>query len=182
MTVSCADVLMLLQRLQQQQVGAVVSSRNLVQAVIAQVEGLIKSGVGQCDVSSLRQFLERVAEDEDAFLRAVRQQFPVVTDGIRWLKTAHESGRQSVDHVQSLVDQVAQLSSAAQQVNAAPALTFLKGLHSFLTVVMQQRVVVAAQRFDSVETRLCSMMETVQDWVEIGREERAAIGSALPSH
>jgi chemotaxis protein histidine kinase CheA len=177
-TVASADLLAALRHLHQNQGTAHPSGRNLVQAVIAQVEGMIKNGVAQCQITSLKEFLTRVAGEEEAFLLTVQRQIPIVTGGIQQLKFASPGAASSnADH--SLMEQVAQLGSAAQQVNAATAVTFFKGLHSFVILAAQRRVEVTVQRFDAVEARLTSVAKSIQDWVEAGRQERAAIGTVL---
>jgi hypothetical protein len=179
--VSSHELRAALHQLQQGQAQAGISSRHLVQAVIAQIDGLIKSGVGQCDVTSLREALERPAEAEKAFLHVVQRQLPALVEGIATLRAVHGATGQPGDLATPLVEQVAQLWSAAQQVNAAPAVAFLTGLHSFLMVVLQQRVVVATKRFEAIEMCLRLMAERVQAWVQAGQEERVAIGQVLLS-
>lgn len=155
--------------------------RNLLGAVIAQVEGLRNNGVEQCNVTSLKEFLARWSDGEKGFLESVLKQIPAVTDEIHRLKhRAGESGPPS-EQIQAVVEQVAQLWSAAQQVNAVQMVTFCMGLHSFLTMVMQRRVVVAADKYAAVESRLIENVQALQNWVEAGRVERSAITGILPA-
>jgi len=181
-TIASIEFLAALRRLHDRGPAEGSGNRKLAQAVIAQVEGLIKNRVEQCEIASFREFLERVGGEEDAFLRAVREQIPIIVEEIERVKAANQSAESSPDGRQSLVDRVAQLCSGAQQVNAASAAAFFKGLHSFLSIVSQGRVAVAAQRFDAVEARLPSVAAAVQAWVDAGREERAAISAVLLSH
>jgi hypothetical protein len=73
------------------------------------------------------------------------------------------------------------LWSAAQQVNASQVTTFFMGLHSFISIIMQRRVVVAAKKYEKVQSRVSEIMTSVQGWVETGRAERTAIGDVLPN-
>jgi chemotaxis protein histidine kinase CheA len=179
-TVPAQELLLTLNGLQEQQARSGSPRRNLVQAVIAQVKGLIDSGVGQCNVTTLREFLGRWSEREDGFLQSVQQQHPDLIDELKRL-TCGEGGQGSAsERLQLVVEQVAQLWSAAQQVNASQATTFFMGLHSFLTVAMQQRIVVEPKKYEAVGKRLEDVLKAIQVWVEVGRAERAAIGAALP--
>lgn len=180
LTVAAGDLLALLQALQQRQAESHAPTRNLVSTVIAQVQAVMNNGVAQCDVTSLRGFLDRMAEADEAFAAAMREQTPAVAEGIARLKV--EAPATAGERLGEVLEQVAQLWTAAQQVNAPAAMTFFMGLHSFLTVVAQQRVAIAAKRYDAVEARLRGLMETIQGWVETGRAERAAIGGLLPTH
>jgi len=179
LTIPTSDLLTALQQLQHRQSAPDAASRNLIQTVIAQIHGLLNNGVAQCDVTSMRAFLDRLAEADDAFCAAVQRQLPQVTEGIVRLK--QEGDRpESSDHLRALQEQVTQLWTVAQQVNASHAMTFLMGLHSFLGIVAQRRVTIAAKKYDAVEARLRSLTLTIQGWAENGRAERAAIGGLLP--
>ncbi|TKS61903.1 MAG: hypothetical protein EWM72_00028 [Nitrospira sp.] len=180
-TILTSNLLAALHGLQERQVKSGSFHRNLIQTVIAQVEELMKNGIGQCNVTSLRELLDRLAAGEEGFLQFVLQQLPSLTDELGRLKNGVEAPGRSPERLQAVVEQVSQLWSAAQQVNATQAMTFFMGLHSFLTVVMQQRVVVAAKKYEAVESRLFESMKTIQGWVETGRVERTAIGSVLPN-
>ena len=79
------------------------------------------------------------------------------------------------------MEQAAQLLATAQQINASQAMTFFMGLHSFLTMVMQQRVIVATQTYAAVRTRLDECVRALETWVEAGRAERSAISGILPN-
>ena len=170
-----------LQELQQRQATVGVSHRSLVQTMVAQLEGMINNGVGQCDVTSMRDFLARSAGGEEEFLQTLQQQLPGVMDELARLRSGADVLVSSPEGLQSVVEQAAQLWSAAQQVNAPQAMTFFMGLHSFLSVVLQQRAVVAAKKYEAVESRLREIMRTVHAWVDTGRAERAAISSLLLS-
>jgi hypothetical protein len=180
-TIPAENLLAALHRLQERQTSAGSSRRNLVQTVIAQVEGLIHSGVGQCDVSSMREFLERYGKAEQAFLESVQQQLPAIVEGIAQLKAGAVNGNLPHERYQSLIEQVAHLWSAAQQVSASQAMTFFMGLHSFLTMASERRIDIAAKKYDAVEARLREVVEIIQAWVENGRTERSEIGAVLPN-
>ncbi len=180
-TILASDLLASLHGFQEGPAKSGSFHRNLVKTVIAQVEGLMNNGIRQCNLTSMREFFDRLAAEEEGFLQIVQQQLPSLTDEIVRLKYAVEVPGRSPARLPSMVEQVAQLKSAAQQVNASPAVTFFMGLHSFLTVVMQQRVVVAAKKYEAVESGLFECMKTIQGWVETGRAERTAISSVLPN-
>ena len=180
-TMPTRDLLAALRELQERQAKSGFNHRNLVQTLIAQLEGLVNSGVGQCDVTSLRKFLDRLAAGEEGFLQVLQQQLPSLTDELKRLKNGTASPGELPDRLRGAVELVAQLWSAAQQVNASHVTTFFMGLHSFFTVVMQQRVVVVAKKYEAVQLRLSEIMKTVQGWVESGRAERTAIGKVLPN-
>ena len=180
-TIASGELLTILYSFRDQQAQLGNYPRNLLAAVIAQVEGMKKNGGERCNVTSLKEFLARWSDGEEAFLESVQKQIPAVTAEINRLKSGEGGGGQPLEQMQPIVEQVAQLWSAAQQVNAAQMLAFCMGLHSFLTLVMQGRVVVAADKYAAVESRLIENVKTLQNWVEAGRMERWAISGILPA-
>jgi chemotaxis protein histidine kinase CheA len=180
-TISAVELLALLHRSKDQQPPSGGCSRNLLHTVIAQIEGLKLNGVEQCNVTSLREFLDRWSEGEEGFFDAVKAQVPAIADELARLQSGTESPSPSSQPLGAAVEQAAQLCSAAQQVNATETVTFFKGLHSFLTMVMHHRVVVAAPKYAAVQARLAECLRALQAWVEAGRAERSAIGGILPN-
>jgi hypothetical protein len=180
-TIPASELLAVLHRFKDERPPSGAYSRNLLHTVIAQVDGLKQNGIEQCNVTSLREFLERWSEGEEGFLDAVRKQIPSITDALVRLQSEAGKPGSSSQPLSAVVEQAAQLWSAAQQVNASQTMTFFMGLHSFLMMVMQQRVVVATQHYAAVQARLAECVQALQTWVEAGRAERSAIGGVLPN-
>ena len=74
-----------------------------------------------------------------------------------------------------VVQEVERLHGFAKQVNATALVTFLTGLQSFLILVSKKHLVLASERLAAVEKRIKRVVEMVQEWVDIGREEREVI-------
>ncbi|MBH0181727.1 MAG: hypothetical protein HP490_08660 [Nitrospira sp.] len=180
-TLSSGELLTILHRFREQQVQLGNYPRNLLETIITQVEGVKKDGSERCNITTLKEFLARWSDGEDVFLESVQKQIPSVTAEINRLKSGAGRDRQPSEQMHTIVEQVAQLWSAAQQVNAAQMMTFCMGLHSFLTLVMQGRVVVAVDKYAAVESRLIENVQALQNWVEAGRMERSAISGILPA-
>lgn len=181
-TMATSDLLASLQGLLSRQTGATEMACNVTRTVIAQVEGLIDTGVTQCETNSLRSFLIHVADAEQVFWDAVRQRGPLVVEGVTRMSCAlRESDRSVTGEWQSLLDHVGALWAASQQVNALHAMSFFMGLQSFLTVVTQRRVLPEHRQFEMVEQRLRTMLSHIHEWVEAGRMERVAIDALLPA-
>ena len=179
-TIAVSTLLAALHQLQARQPKSGAVHRNVIQTVIAQVEGVKRGGAGECDVASIRESLARAGAGEDKFLEIVQQRVPALIDELGRLKSGAATEAPSPERLKVVVAQVAQLWSTAQQINASYAMAFFKGLHSFLTLILQRRVVVAATRYDAVEARLSESAKFIQSWVETGRHERSAVGALLP--
>jgi chemotaxis protein histidine kinase CheA len=174
------EFLTLLRGLQDQCIVSNAVHRNLLQTMLAQAEGLMERGVEQCNMSSIHEFLERSAEEEQCFLDVVRQELPRLMAIIQTLKTSGNAPSAPSSDLENIVERVAQLWSAAQQVNASHAMLFFMGLHSFLTIVTQHHVVVGATRYDAIQSRLDQCLKGIEEWAANGRMERVAIQRVLP--
>lgn len=178
--ISTTEFLGLLRGVQSQHVPSDTFHRNLVQTMVTQAEGLMGRGMTQCNVASIREFLDRLAEGDQGFLQIVGQELPHLTAVLQSLKHDGGDAGSPSSELQKTVERVAQLWSAAQQVNASHAMVFFMGLHSFLTIVTQHRVAVAAKNYDAIQSRLSQSVKKIEEWAESGRMERMAIQSVLP--
>jgi hypothetical protein len=73
------------------------------------------------------------------------------------------------------------LQGLAKQANATPLVTFLTGLQSFLSLIVQRRVAISSQRVQSVEARIGAVVVTIEEWMSAGRQERDAMSRLLPA-
>jgi len=178
--IATKEFLLLLRELEAQRKASDTFHRNVVQTMIARSEGLMGRGMEQCDVASIREFLDRSAEGDEGFLQVVRQELAHLTAILQTLKNGRVATQPPSSDLQNAVERVAHLWSAAQQVNASHAMVFFMGLHSFLTTVMQHRVVVNAKNYDAIQFRLGENIKLIEEWVESGRTERMAIQEVLP--
>lgn len=177
--VATKEFLALLHELQDQRTAPETFHRDLVQRMIAQTKGLMDRGVEQYNVVSIKEFLDRSADGDQGFLQAVRQELPHLTAVLQTLKSDRTVSIPPASDLQNTVERVAHLWSAAQQVNASEAMVFFMGLHGFLTIVMQHRIVVNATTYDAIQSRLGQSVDGIEKWVEHGQTERMAIQSVL---
>ena len=178
-TIPTEELLTLLHGLQMKSSPSGIIPRNLIRTITAQAESLVQRGTGQCQIASIQEFLDRSAEGDQGFLALVQQHEGYLTNVLQALTADGTSTKGASTDLLMGVERVAQLWSAAQQVNASQAMTFFMGLHSFLTIVSQQRVAISAQSMETVQSRLVQCVQAIEEWVESGRAERLAIQSVL---
>jgi chemotaxis protein histidine kinase CheA len=174
---SPAEFLDTLRTLQSTQPPAGPCERNLVKTLIDQMEGQIQAGVQQVGVDVIRGYLDRMAASEEAFVQVIDAQMPVLSEKLAVLT---REGPLPDGALEGSLQEVAQLRDEAQQVNVTPAMTFFGGLQSLLSVVVQHRLRLAAERAQAISGRLGVIRDLIHQWVERGRAERTAIGQALP--
>ena len=180
-SLSSGEFLQSLQALQEGQPQAAMSGRNVIRAMIEQMEGQIQAGIGYVDATVIQGYLTRVSEAEESFLLAIEERVPAISEKLNVLG---EDGGEPVTRLEALdisIQDVARLRIEAQQVNAGSATMFFTGLHSLLTVLTQRRVLLAAARVETVKARLHIMGDAIREWAEHGRAQRIAINQLLPS-
>jgi chemotaxis protein histidine kinase CheA len=170
-----------LQELQKKQPPGAASERNLIRSMIEHMENQVQAGVDRIDVTVIQGYLARVSEAEELFLKAIEERVPEIIQKMSALKM--DRGEASVGRMalEASLQDVAQLRTEAQQVNASSATMFFIGLHSLLTVVTRGRISLAATRVESVKARLQMMGRAIHQWVEHGQAQRAAINRLFPS-
>lgn len=180
-SVAPGEFLHALQELQIKQPSSIMSGHNLIRSLIEQIEGQIQAGVEHIDATVIRGYLVRVSESEESFLKAIDERVPEILKKVSNLKMNGDQVSSRLMTLSDSLQDVSQLRTAAQQVNAGSAMMFFTGLHSLLTVVTQRRVFLAATRVESVTARLQTMGSAIRQWVEHGRVQRAAIDQLLPA-
>jgi hypothetical protein len=58
---------------------------------------------------------------------------------------------------------------------------FFHGLHSFLTILSQKTIDIVPPRLEAVEVRMKRIIPIAEQWVEIGKKERAAVQQLVRS-
>jgi len=180
-SLASGEFLQALLELQKKQFFSIASERNLISSLIEQIEGQVQAGVERIDAMVIQGNLARVSEAEESFLKAINERVPEIFKKMSDLKMNGDESSTRVVALEAFLQDVAQLRTAAQQVNAGSAMMFFTGLHSLLTVVAQRRVFLAATRVESVAARLHAMRGAIHQWVEHGRAQRAAINQLLPA-
>ncbi len=178
---SPGEFLQALLELQEQQSSGIASGRDLIGSLIEQMEGQVQAGVQRIDATVIHEYLARVSEAEESFLKAIDERVPEIAEKMSALKMDGGEASSSMTDLEASLQDVARLRTEAQQVNAGSALMFFTGLHSLLTVMAERRVLLAARRVESIKARLQVVGGAIRQWVEQGRAQRAAIDQLLPA-
>jgi hypothetical protein len=157
-----------------------VSTRSLIPYVMQRLEHKARQGADQIQAVSFHQMLQELQVADVQCLESLRQQLPVVaqslvkfrTEGLTALEPGHMLHRcmLNIEHLQGI----------AKQAQATPLVTFLAGLQSFLSLIVQHRIVISSQRVQAVETRIRAVLVTIEEWITAGEQERDAMGRLLP--
>jgi chemotaxis protein histidine kinase CheA len=151
-----------------------------VELIIRRTEGDSTQSCDSIDSPTVQRILRELDGLDEQFLSEVQRLMPVISKVVSALKAGGASASKPNENLESLLRQIQSLHEAARAVNATAIMRFLHGLHSFLTVVAHRGVSLVLQRLDAVTSRLGAVVPMAQQWVEVGRVERAAIGKVLP--
>ena len=86
----------------------------------------------------------------------------------------------TASQLEPIIKEVGALHDASVSVEAGTITMFLQGLRSFLIVASYRKTATLAQRLATVEGRIQALVPMAEQWVSIGRVERAAISEILP--
>lgn len=173
-TIGIDDLLMALHRLHESRCGSAAPIGHLLPIVIDRVETLKKTGIQECSGMFLKELLDESSQKEAEFVEIAQAQIPAVVEVVGSLKRGERWSDQFADRLRAGIGRLTRLLSSAKQVDA-PQSVFFDGLIGFLTLVMQQRVVVTGRRYEAVESRLKECLKAIHAWAEERLAERSAI-------
>ena len=165
--------------LQQSRAESTETTRTLVNSLIHVPAG----GAGQGVVTGDRDAIVRNLKELDALdaqlLADVQQRLPNVQKAFSTLKAGGAQAFASNGSLDGVLQDVARLRDEAFAAGALSVMSFFKGLHSWLSLVARQKIVVPPQRFEAVELRLKSALTMTQQWVDVGRMKKANVEQFL---
>lgn len=178
-----ADLLTLLNALRTLQDTNVMdpSSRSLIPQVLQRLEQEARQGTAQIQRKNFHQILLDLQSADEQLLQSLHEQLPAVTDGLARLRSGGLTVLEPDNVFGSCIQGIEHLQNIAKQANATPLVTFLAGLQSFLSLIINRRVVLESQRLESVETRIRAVLVTIEGWIAIGNQERDAMSRLLPT-
>jgi hypothetical protein len=97
------------------------------------------------------------------------------------LRTQETTDFVTASQLDPVVREVDALHDLASRVQASMMTMFLQGLRSFLLVTAYRKASTLPQRLETVEARMEALIPMAEQWVNIGRIERAAISEILPA-
>ncbi len=178
---SISPILESLRALQLVRVRSMEPARDVLEAVIQRAEYELKQGGGSVDVQTIGRILKELDELDRRFLGELEARVPVILRALSVLRSdAGESGF-SEERLMPVLREVDSLYNVAKSVSASTIVLFLDGLRAFMRVAAYRKVSMAIRRLEAVESRLGALIPMAEQWVNVGRIERAAIDEILPA-
>ena len=156
-------------------------SRSLIPQVLQRLEHEARIGTGQIQAAKYQELLVSIHHTDAQYLGSLRQDLPGIALHLSRLRAGGLAVLASDTGFDASIQLVAGLQDIAKQTNATPLVTFLTGLQSFLTLLVQRRIDIAADRLQSVETRILAVASMVEEWMADGQKELDMMSRLVPS-
>lgn len=152
-------------------------TRHVVEAVIkrAKTEHGEERNGSHFDASTILRILEELEARDERFLKELGQRLPTIEGVLSELKAGSSEAWGPNSRTDSVLQEIHLLHEAARELEAKPIMLFFHGLQMFLGVMSRHGVSVLPQRIEAVISRLRTILPMAQEWVEIGRDERASV-------
>ncbi len=154
--------------------------RDVLETVIQRAEGEVAEGATVVDARTIGRLLQELDELDERFLTHIQARVPSVIATLGRIARAGEERVFPPQALEPIFDEIDVLSDAAERVSAVNISLFLQGLRTFLRVTAQHKPAAIRERLAAVEERLSTLIPLAQQWVDVGRVERAAIFDILP--
>lgn len=170
-----------LHRLQDESRAQGSLSRSLIPQVLQRLEHEARQGDCQIQASKFHELLVAIHHTDTQYLGSLRQELPGIALHLSRLRAGGSAVLTSDADFDAPMQTVVSLQDIAKQNNATPLVTFLTGLQSFLTLLVQRRIDIAAHRIQSVETRVLAIAGMVEECMAAGQKELEMMSRLVPS-
>lgn len=177
---SSMPLLPALREVQQARARSLQPVRDVLEAVIQRAEQEDEGQPAPIDVGTIERILRDLDRLDGEFLREVHNRVPAMTSLLGRLREEGTSGFVTATQMDPIWAHMAPLCELAQSIHADTITMFLQGLKSFLTGAASRQVWRLTQRLEAAEERLNALVPMAEQWVTLGRLERAAIEEILP--
>jgi len=174
---SGASLLTALRDLQHVRSRSVQPARDVLDAVIFRAE---QEG-GDVSVDGVRRILDELDRMDERFVEEVSRRTPVLSQILGELQRSGTTDFVTSSQLAPIIEEVEALHDASEAVQAGMIAMFLQGLRAFLMVAAYRKNTTLPQRLKAVDSRIQALVPMAEQWVSIGRVERAAIAEILPA-
>ncbi|HNA48169.1 MAG: HD domain-containing protein [Nitrospira sp.] len=154
--------------------------RDVLETVIQRAERELAQGAPVVDARAIGRLLQELDELDERFLNHMQARVPSVVSTLGRIARASEERVLPPQALEPIFEEIDVLFEASEKVSAENISVFLQGLRTFLRVTAQHKPAVIRERLAAVEERLATLIPLAQQWVDVGRVERAAIFDILP--
>jgi len=134
---------------------------------------------GEIGVSVIERIINELHRLDEQFLDDVNRRVPVIIQALHTLRSGETPNSVTTSHIDPIVNEVDALYDLANRVQASMMIMFLHSLRSVLFVGAYRKASTLPQWVEMIEARVQSLVPMAEQWVHIGRTERADISEIL---
>jgi chemotaxis protein histidine kinase CheA len=165
-----------LSELQRQHADTSEVTRHTVEAIVHRAKkDYGERGWRAIDAPTVIQIIQELDRSDDQFVNDVRKRRPIIAGIFADLLSPHADRLLSNGRMEKLLQEVQALHDSALAYEAKPVTQFFHGLHGFLRALSLKVVDISASRVEAVELRMKRVVPIAEQWIEVGKKERAAI-------
>ncbi|HKN86069.1 MAG TPA: hypothetical protein VJV04_04370 [Nitrospiraceae bacterium] len=127
------------------------------------------------DATVVNQIVQELDRSDEQFISEVRKRVPMIAGIFADCTSSHPDMLRPNGPMETLLQEVQGLHDAARTCEAKPVMQFFHGLHSFLAIVSQRTIDIPLPKLEAVAARMKRIVPIAEQWVEIGKKERAAV-------
>jgi chemotaxis protein histidine kinase CheA len=169
-----------LRELQRARARSVQPARDMLEAVIDRAGQEVGAQQDDIAVETVERILRELDRMDDQFLREVHDRVPAITGALMRLREQGPADFVTSSQLDPILADVESLYDCAKTVHATTIMMFLQGMKAFLTATVYRKIETLPQRLQALEERLMALIPMAQQWVTLGRIERASIEDILP--
>ncbi len=154
--------------------------RDVLETIIQRAEREVAEGAAVVDARTIGRLLKELDDLDERFLGDMQARVPSVIATLGRIARASEERVLPPQALEPIFEEIDVLFEASERVAAANISVFLQGLRTFLRMTAQHKPAVIRERLAALEERLATLIPLAQQWVDVGRVERAAIFDILP--
>ena len=148
-------------------------SRNMVEQVLQRIRDAGEAGAAVA-APAVSKILQDLSQQDEQFLAVLAQRLPRIVQTFPALREDNAE-----EQVEPVLQDIRSLQEAAHTVRATAVMLFFAGLETFFRIATSRKVTIIPQRFDAVASRLGNIEPLAQEWIEVGRKQRASIEHLL---
>jgi chemotaxis protein histidine kinase CheA len=158
-------------------------TRNLVEIVLRKLHRLLDQDAASLTAGSVSSILFQLEGLDARFLEETQRRHGTVKKALAALKHGKRESEEQKRTLQDALHELALLHEMAREVGAVAMAKLLHGLETLLLLVVYKGVTLDPKRVEVIGSRVDALSAMAQQWVEMGRAEKAAIEKALaPLH
>lgn len=150
-------------------------TRNLAAKVVRQIHRARDLDSPTAMAVSITLMLQDLETLDERFLAEVKHRTAAIAAVLASLKSTEEGTSERDKALHSALHEIAMLYECARRLEVIPIIQFLQGLETFLIELRAKHLTLTPEKYEAVAQRVGLILPMAQQWLELGRAERAAI-------